>query len=904
MDNFQNLSKEELIKLLHQSIAERDEAKAQIETANAERRKAESERDEAKIECNKAKVELDKAKVECDNVKAELAKKMQTLSDIQDIFDKSNEEITHEVDVMNTLIDNYFDKDKYPDRSTLIGNVRFAVNGFLQCVRDTHKYRVKAVAHFTSKSENLKFGTNTNSDNTQQDKSPEEQIVDAAVKASKKLENVTEGFGNAVITITKYQDEEHQQDSEPKAPRKPRKDLGQSHNKKGSNSKSSDTDVNASSKADEVYAKLHEMFDLPNGFGEHDLDKESFEGDNRATKNKPREQNLFFGSNFDLIKKTFANLAKCPYCGKSDCLVNINSSDHNRTLFTKMRSRIDMIEHIASTYKCKNCDKLVTVRGSAEDLVITPNVTNLDDNNQKTTTDLDKVVTNNLNQLKEQLLTTKKLPTQKLTTKELLNCAVAGIYPRGFDINVASDSPFITKGFLTLGLIIDFIRSHDQTLIPWKRIFRDLNIPFSTATAFNAIFTFSRLICHNLVTKLIYPYILSDELVHMDECPVDVREDLNSKECKQYTIWGATNSILSENHYAYYHIDRSHSGNIPSMLLNSEFTKCKYLLTDGTKVYNKVFSDYDDVKHPICWAHLRRYWKDALIELGVMDIYEQIIANCTSLADFKIELEKAYAVEENKTLRYPNAITAICVFFNINCVFSVEHDLNVFDDDYLVKVMELRQTYSKIFVERIFKLTQSLIEDTAFVSYSQKYHCNTYKAANESDLCEAVVYTLNRFDGIQQFLSNPIVPLTNNEQERNFRDIAIKKHSSLFIDTETGCHVLADHFSISRSCILNGVDISEYLTWATYNMLKRYKERDGAQAVVSILKPDYVPVNEIPEQERGNYAIVERLDDKGKSKQYAKIEIYDKRYTTRLDDLDVSGLSIMDYKRQCLKDWL
>ena len=46
MDNFQNLSKEELIKLLHQSIAER--------------RKAESERDEAKIECNKAKAELAK----------------------------------------------------------------------------------------------------------------------------------------------------------------------------------------------------------------------------------------------------------------------------------------------------------------------------------------------------------------------------------------------------------------------------------------------------------------------------------------------------------------------------------------------------------------------------------------------------------------------------------------------------------------------------------------------------------------------------------------------------------------------------------------------------------------------------------------------------------------------------
>ena len=98
----------------------------------------------------------------------------------------------------------------------------------------------------------------------------------------------------------------------------------------------------------------------------------------------------------------------------------------------------------------------------------------------------------------------------------------------------------------------------------------------------------------------------------------------------------------------------------------------------------------------------------------------------------------------------------------------------------------------------------------------------------------------------------------------------------------------------------NGRDLNIYINSgggsvfagiAIYNMLKRYKQRYGEQAVVSILKPDYVPVNEIPEQERGNYAIVERLDDKGKSKQYAKIEIYDKRYTTRLDDLDVSGLS-------------
>ena len=90
--------------------------------------------------------------------------------------------------------------------------------------------------------------------------------------------------------------------------------------------------------------------------------------------------------------------------------------------------------------------------------------------------------------------------------------------------------------------------------------------------------------------------------------------------------------------------------------------------------------------------------------------------------------------------------------------------------------------------------------------------------------------------------------------------------------------------------------ISVILRWDKCGVITRYKQRYGEQAVVSILKPDYVPVNEIPEQERGNYAIVERLDDKGKSKQYAKIEIYDKRYTTRLDDLDVSGLSIMDYK--------
>lgn len=36
MDNFQNLSKEELIKLLHQSIAERNKAKVELDKAKAE----------------------------------------------------------------------------------------------------------------------------------------------------------------------------------------------------------------------------------------------------------------------------------------------------------------------------------------------------------------------------------------------------------------------------------------------------------------------------------------------------------------------------------------------------------------------------------------------------------------------------------------------------------------------------------------------------------------------------------------------------------------------------------------------------------------------------------------------------------------------------------------------------
>ena len=67
--------------------------------------------------------------------------------------------------------------------------------------------------------------------------------------------------------------------------------------------------------------------------------------------------------------------------------------------------------------------------------------------------------------------------------------------------------------------------------------------------------------------------------------------------------------------------------------------------------------------------------------------------------------------------------------------------------------------------------------------------------------------------------------------------------------------------------------------------------------------PQYIPAKEIPDDEISRYKIRTDIKDLPAG-EYAEIGIYDKRYQAITDNIDFTGLGILDYKKLCLKDRL
>ena len=166
----------------------------------------------------------------------------------------------------------------------------------------------------------------------------------------------------------------------------------------------------------------------------------------------------------------------------------------------------------------------------------------------------------------------------------------------------------------------------------------------------------------------------------------------------------------------------------------------------------------------------------------------------------------------------------------------------------------------------------------------------------------SIAYALKRLEGLKQFLSDPEIPLTNSLCERGFRDFAVAKHGFYFIDSIDGTHSFADQMTICRSCINNGVDPHNYMIWLGWNVYQRYMTKYPTGRITSP-SPQYIPAKEIPDDEISRYKIRTDIKDLPAG-EYAEIGIYDKRYQAITDNIDFTGLGILDYKKLCLKDRL
>lgn len=187
-------------------------------------------------------------------------------------------------------------------------------------------------------------------------------------------------------------------------------------------------------------------------------------------------------------------------------------------------------------------------------------------------------------------------------------------------------------------------------------------------------------------------------------------------------------------------------------------SECKdsYLMTDAYSGYNKV----KDIKRCCCFAHIRRYFHDAIPKGKEYDISHpavQGVEYCNRL--FRYE-------EKFKKNRY-------------------SHE----------KVKEMRLEYEKPVLE-------------AFLCWLENV-----KATRNSRLDKALTYAKNRKDSMMTYLEDGRCSLSNNLSEQKMKSFVIGRKGWLFCDTPAGAEASAITYSIVEMAKDNNLNVFQYIKY-------------------------------------------------------------------------------------------
>ncbi len=253
-------------------------------------------------------------------------------------------------------------------------------------------------------------------------------------------------------------------------------------------------------------------------------------------------------------------------------------------------------------------------------------------------------------------------------------------------------------------------------------------------------------------------YILGADVVGVDETWWRL---LDKKPNKRWWVWSMTvpNAI-------WYGIAPSRSAKT-AMEFIGDFEGT--LVCDAYKAYESVAKNSGNIVLALCWSHARRKFVEA----------EQ---------------------------HYPQCAKAIELIGELFAIDRETADPTLLDGDAKLIVMNARQNARS---ERAPPILEKLRE-----------WCLKQRGLPKSGLRKAIDYTLGHWNGLTAFLSDPFVPLTNNQTERAMRSVVLGRKNHLGSKSKRGTEVAAILYSLVETAYLNGLDPYKYLVEATYAMLE------------------------------------------------------------------------------------
>lgn len=184
------------------------------------------------------------------------------------------------------------------------------------------------------------------------------------------------------------------------------------------------------------------------------------------------------------------------------------------------------------------------------------------------------------------------------------------------------------------------------------------------------------------------------------------------------------------------------------------------VVSDGFKGYNKL----PNVKIQRCWVHARRYVSDSI-----------------KIRDVKNDLPQVELLEE------------------INKLFEIEERIA---DLELSEIKDARKKESTIILKNI------------------KSICNKNKKTKIDKFKEAINYILSYWDELCLFLSDPCIPIHNNQAERTVGYFVQARKNFQIMTSDESAKVNARLFTIAMTAQANGLDVEKYINYVLEELHK------------------------------------------------------------------------------------
>ena len=301
-----------------------------------------------------------------------------------------------------------------------------------------------------------------------------------------------------------------------------------------------------------------------------------------------------------------------------------------------------------------------------------------------------------------------------------------------------------------VGVCVDKFKYH-LPLYRQQQMLEDAGIYIPRSTLSNWVIRAGEML--EPIYKELLESIKESRVISMDEVPIGVGPSKNGGGLKKGYMWPMYGD---KDEVGFVYNEGRGSIHIEKML-GMDFESEKVLLNDGYSAYQTYRSKVDKVSQAYCWAHVRRKFVEILR-------YDK--EPCEVVLDL---ITKLYGVE--KEIRELNK-----------------------DRD---KTFKLRTERSKPVVDEIFEYIHKTLAEGAFLP--------------STPFTQASEYALRLEDGLRLFLSDPEVPIDNNHTERAIRPIVLGRKNWLFCWGEVGAETLAILQSLISSCVMQGINSTQYL---------------------------------------------------------------------------------------------